>query len=37
MEFIFNNLTKVLGKDKAAYLGWGIASVIWVLGFLYVS
>lgn len=27
----------MIGPDKTAYLSWGTASIIWVLGFMYVS
>lgn len=37
MQVLFDGVAKVLGPDRTAYLCWGIASTIWVLGFLYVS
>lgn len=27
----------LMGSDRTAYLSWGIASVFWVVGFMYVS
>ncbi len=37
MDFIFNKITICFGQDIAAYIGWGTASIFWVLGFIYVS
>ena len=37
MDFIFSKLIVCFGQDKAAYIGWGTASVFWVFGFIYVS
>jgi len=37
MQFAFDYSVKLIGGDRTAYLSWGIASIIWVLGFLYVS
>ena len=37
MQFIFGTLIGLIGSDKTAYLSWAIASIFWVLGFMYVS
>jgi hypothetical protein len=37
MQFIFDTGVKFIGTDNTAYFSWGFASIIWVLGFIYVS
>lgn len=37
MQLLFDTSIGLIGPDRTAYLSWGVASVIWVLGFMYVS
>jgi drug/metabolite transporter (DMT)-like permease len=37
MQFLFDSSISQIGSDRTAYLSWGIASIFWVLGFMYVS
>lgn len=37
MQIIFDSGVRLIGTDKTAYISWGFASIIWVLGFVYVS
>lgn len=37
MQFIFESSIKLIGSDHTAYLSWGIASILWVVGFMFVS
>lgn len=37
MQLLFSKSIDLFGNDKTAYLSWGTASVLWVLGFMYVS
>jgi drug/metabolite transporter (DMT)-like permease len=37
MQILFNTSIGLIGADSTAYLSWGIASVFWVVGFMYVS
>lgn len=37
MQLLFDQSIGLMGTDRTAYLSWGIASVFWVLGFMYVS
>lgn len=37
MQLVFESSIGLMGSDRTAYLSWGIASVFWVVGFMYVS
>jgi hypothetical protein len=37
MQCLFDTSVGVMGSDRTAYLSWGIASVFWVVGFMFVS
>jgi drug/metabolite transporter (DMT)-like permease len=37
MQLLFSKSIDLFGKDKTAYFSWGTASILWVLGFMYVS